>query len=276
MADTKILALCGKGGVGKTSVSALMVKLLAGRNSRKILAIDADPAVGLATALGIEVKKTVDDIRKGLISRISRGEPQQSRDTLKLLDYEVFDALYERDGYALLAIGRPEDEGCFCKVNNLLKDIIADLAGRFDVVLIDGEAGIEQINRRVMKTVDHLVLVSDTSVKGLGVANTIAQVANEKKAVDFTSMGLVLNRVRDLAEVEDIRSRTGLELYGWLFDDDLIRSFDFKGEPLTGIPENSQSLAVVEQVLNKMEILPFSSPWTGERMEKDGDTVTGI
>ena len=197
MADTKILALCGKGGVGKTSVSALMVKLLAGRNSRKILAIDADPAVGLATALGIEVKKTVDDIRKGLISRISRGEPQQSRDTLKLLDYEVFDALYERDGYALLAIGRPEDEGCFCKVNNLLKDIIADLAGRFDVVLIDGEAGIEQINRRVMKTVDHLVLVSDTSVKGLGVANTIAQVANEKKAVDFTSMGLILNRVRD-------------------------------------------------------------------------------
>ena len=76
--------------------------------------------------------------------------------------------------------------------------------------------------------------------------------------------------------MEDIRSRTGLELYGWLFDDDLIRSFDFKGEPLTGIPENSQSLAVVEQVLNKMEILPFSSPWTGERMEKDGDTVTGI
>jgi CO dehydrogenase maturation factor len=276
MSETKILALCGKGGVGKTSVSALMVKLLAGRNGRKILAIDADPAVGLAMALGIEVKKTVDDIRKGLISRISRSEPQQSRDTLNLLDYEVFDALHERDGYALLAIGRPEDEGCFCKVNNLLKDIIADLAGKFDVVLIDGEAGIEQINRRVMKTVDHLVLVSDTSVKGLGVANTIAKVANEKKAVDFKSMGLVLNRVKDLAEVEDIKGRIGLELYGWLFEDDLIRSFDFKGEPLTGIPENSQTLAVVEQVLNKMEILPFSSPWKRERMEKDGDTLTGI
>ena len=118
-----------------------------------------------------------------------KGESQGSRETLKLLDYEVFDALEERDGYALLAIGRPEDEGCFCKVNNLLKDIIGDLAGRFDIVLIDGEAGIEQINRRVMKTVDHLVLVSDTSVKGLGVANTIAHVANEKKAVDFTGHG---------------------------------------------------------------------------------------
>jgi CO dehydrogenase maturation factor len=255
MADTQILALCGKGGVGKTSVSAPMVKLLAGRNGRKILAIDADPAVGLATALGIEVKKTVDDIRKSLISGITKGEIGQGRDTLKLLDYEVFDALHEGDGYALLAIGRPEDEGCFCKVNNLLKDIIADLAGNFDVVLIDGEAGIEQINRRVMKTVDYLVLVSDTSVKGLGVANTIAQVANEKKAVDFTSMGLVLNRVRDLAEVEDIRGRTALELYGELFDDDLIRSFDFKGEPLTGMPENSPSLAVVARILERIGVL---------------------
>ena len=260
MADTKILALCGKGGVGKTSVSALMVKLLASRNSRRILAIDADPAVGLATALGIEVKKTVDDIRKGLISRISRGEPRHSRDTLKLLDYEVFDALHERDGFALLAIGRPEDDGCFCKVNNLLKDIIADLAGRFDVVLIDGEAGIEQINRRVMKTVDHLVLVSDTSVKGLGVANTIAQVANEKKAVDFTSMGLVLNRVRDLAEVEEISHRTSLPIYGWISEEELIRDYDFKGRSLIEIPETSGALEVVEQILNKMEILTFSSP----------------
>ena len=256
MTDTKIMALCGKGGVGKTSVAALMVKLLACGNERKILAIDADPAVGLASALGITVKKTVDDIRKGLIADIRKGEPQGSRETLKLLDYEVFDALHERDGYALLAIGRPEDEGCFCKVNNLLKDIIKDLAGKFDIVLIDGEAGIEQINRRVMKTVDHLVLVSDTSVKGLGVANTIMHVANEKKAVDFKSMGLVLNRVRDLTEVEDIRGRTDLEVYGWLDDDDLIRSFDFRGDPLTGMPETSPALFKVAQILEKIGLLP--------------------
>ena len=256
MADTKILALCGKGGVGKTSVAALMVKLLACGNERKILAIDADPAVGLALALGITVKKTVDDIRKGLIADIRKGEPQGSRETLKLLDYEVFDALHERDGYVLLAIGRPEDEGCFCKVNNLLKDIIKDLAGKFDIVLIDGEAGIEQINRRVMKTVDHLVLVSDTSVKGLGVANTIMQVANEKKAVDFKSMGLVLNRVRCVSEVDDIRGRTDLDIYGWIAEDDLIRDFDFKGTSLTEIPDTSPTLEVIANVLTKMKVLP--------------------
>jgi CO dehydrogenase maturation factor len=270
MADTKILALCGKGGVGKTSVAALMVKLLACGNERKILAIDADPAVGLALALGITVKKTVDDIRKGLIADIRKGEPQGGRETLKLLDYEVFDALHEHDGYALLAIGRPEDEGCFCKVNNLLKDIIGDLTGKFDIVLIDGEAGIEQINRRVMKTVDHLVLVSDTSVKGLGVANTIMQVANEKKAVDFKSMGLVLNRVRDLSEVDDIRGRTDLEIYGWLDDDDLIRSFDFRGEPLTGMPDTSPALLKVAHILEKILGVAMKAPDLPPSCKKGG------
>jgi CO dehydrogenase maturation factor len=256
MADTKILAICGKGGVGKTSISALMVKILADRNGRKILAIDADPAVGLATALGITVNRSVDDIRKDLITGIRKGEPQAGPETLKRLDYEVFGALHESDRFALLAIGRPEDEGCFCKVNNLLKEIIADLAGKFDVVLIDGEAGIEQINRRVMKTVDHLVLVSDTSVKGLGVANAIAKVAGEKKAVDFKCMGLVLNRVRALAEVDDISTRTDLDIYGWLSDDDLIRAFDFKGEPLTGMPDTSPSIAVAAGILGKLGVLP--------------------
>jgi CO dehydrogenase maturation factor len=256
MAERKILAMCGKGGVGKTSLSALMVKLLSAGKNRKILAIDADPAVGLCTALGVTVRKTVDDIRKDLISKISAGESPGGRETLKHLDYELFDALEERDGYALLAIGRPEDEGCFCRVNNLLKDIIADLAGSFDVVLIDGEAGVEQINRRVMKTVDHLVLVSDTSAKGINVANTIARVAGDGKAVDFRSAGLVLNRVRSREEADDISLRTPLPIYGWIPEDELIRDYDFRGRPLTEIPAASPVLETVYQVLEKIDIGP--------------------
>lgn len=255
MGDTKILAMCGKGGVGKTSISALMVKLLAGGNNRKILAIDADPAVGLASALGINVRKTVNDIRNELVSRIQKGESQARKETLNFLDYEIFDALEEREGYALLAIGRPEDEGCFCRVNNLLKDIIRDLAGRFDIVLIDGEAGVEQINRRVMKTVDQLVLVSDTSAKGISVANTIAHVAADNNAVEFRSIGLVLNRVKSEDEVNDIRGRTNLDIYGWIAEDDLIRDFDFRAKPLVKIPDNSPTLHVISGVLEKMKVL---------------------
>jgi CO dehydrogenase maturation factor len=252
---TKVIALCGKGGVGKTSISALMVSKLAKRGNAKILAIDADPAIGLATALGVTVQKTVNDIRKGLIARLKKGESQGNKETLALLDYEIFDALEESDGFALLAIGRPEDEGCFCRVNSLLKDIIYDLAGKFDIVIIDGEAGVEQINRRVMKTVDHLVLVSDTSAKGVGVANTIAHVATDNKAVDFRSMGLVINRVRSENEVDDIRGRTNLDIYGWIGEDDLIRDFDFKGKSLTEIPDESPMLGVIAEVLEKMKVL---------------------
>jgi CO dehydrogenase maturation factor len=232
-----------------------MVKLLAGGNNRKILAIDADPAVGLASALGINVRKTVNDIRNELVARIQKGESQARKETLNFLDYEIFDALEEREGFALLAIGRPEDEGCFCRVNNLLRDIIHDLAGKFNIVLIDGEAGVEQINRRVMKTVDQLVLVSDTSAKGINVANTIAHVAADNKAVEFRSIGLVLNRVKSEDEVNDIRGRTNLDIYGWIAEDDLIRDFDFRAKPLVEIPDNSTTLRVISDVLGKMKVL---------------------
>jgi CO dehydrogenase maturation factor len=254
MADTTMVALCGKGGVGKTSVAALMVKLLAQQKTRRILAIDADPAVGLASALGLPVRRSVDDIRKDLIARIQQGQSEDKQKTARRLDYELFEALVSGDGFSLLSIGRPEDEGCFCRVNDLLKDIIADLSGKFDIVLIDGEAGVEQINRRVMKTVDHLVLVSDTSAKGVGVANTIAQVATKNRAVDFKHMGLILNRVKNNNEVSDIKIRTSLDIYGWIFEDDLIRDFDFRGQAFTRMPETSKAVGAVAGILEKMQL----------------------
>lgn len=256
MDNAKIIAVCGKGGVGKTSFSAMMVKELSKRKDTKILAIDADPAVGLATALGMPVRKTVDDIRRDIINRIQKGESKAGKDMSAQLDYEIFEALEERNGLTLLAIGRPEDEGCFCKVNNLLKDIIRDLAGKFDIVIIDGEAGVEQINRRVMKKVDHLVLVSDTSAKAVNVTTTIAHVAQDNRAVDFRSIGLVLNRVRNIGEVEDIRGRTKLDIYGWMAEDDMIRDFDFCGEPLTNLPDTSATLSVVSAIIARMGIQP--------------------
>ena len=253
--NTRIIAVCGKGGVGKTSFSALMIRQLAKLDGKKILAIDADPAVGLATALEMPVRRTVDDIRKDLIGDLRSGKSKEGKNLLAQLDYELFEALEQNGHIALLAIGRPEDEGCYCKVNNLLKEIIEDIARKFDFVVIDGEAGVEQINRRVMKQVDHLVLVSDTSVKGINVVNTIAQVADKNRAVDFKSMGLVLNRIRHAGDVEEIKKRTTIELYGWISDDDLIRDYDFRGRALTYMPEESSTLKVISSILKKMKLL---------------------
>lgn len=171
-----------------------------------------------------------------------------------MLDYELFDALTESNNLALLAIGRPESEGCFCKVNSLLKDIIHDLAKNFDVVLIDGEAGVEQINRRVMKTVDHLIIISDTSAKGVNVANTIKHLAQDNKAVDYKSMGMILNRVRNDREVDDIRKNAPLNILGWLPEDDLIREFDFQGRSFINFPDEATACHTVKQIILDLQI----------------------
>lgn len=252
MEKTRIIALCGKGGVGKTSVSSLLLRHLAIEKGKKVLAIDADPCAGLAGSLGIPVKKSVDDIRRDLITAIGKSRNAGAHETLRMLDYEIFDALSEGDGFALLSIGRPEDEGCFCRVNSLLKDIIQDLAAGFDYVLIDGEAGIEQINRRVMKRVHHLLIISDTSAKGVNVAGTIARVARENRAVDYRTLGLVLNRVRGEDEALAIAAQVSLEMYGWIPEDESIREFDFQGRPLLGMPEDSPANLVVQELCGRL------------------------
>ncbi len=251
---TKTIALCGKGGVGKTSVSALVVKNLTQKKDIKVLAIDADPAIGLCTALGIQIRKTVDDIRNDLINSIRKGASQDKDATLNRLDYELFDALTQFKNIGFLAIGRPESEGCFCKVNSLLKDIIQDLAKNFDVVLIDGEAGVEQINRRVMKTVDHLIMISDTSAKGIHVAHTIKHLAEDNKAVSYKSMGMILNRVRNESEAHDIRKNIRINILGWLPEDDLIREFDFYGRSFLDFPDTSKTYEIIEKIIQSIEL----------------------
>lgn len=230
-----IIAMCGKGGVGKTSLSAMIVKILLENPANRVLAIDADPAIGLSTALGIEVTKTVDDIRTDLIQRVQSGQSGNKADMLSRLDYEMFAALAESDNLAFLAIGRPEKEGCYCQVNHILKDIIGAMAQNFDYVVIDGEAGVEQVNRRVMAKVSHLVLVSDASAKGLNVVKTIKAVSDS--AIEYEKVGLILNRLRGEEERGRLAISTELNCLGWMPEDDTIRTFDIEGRSILETPD---------------------------------------
>ena len=251
--ESKIIAVCGKGGVGKTFLTAAMVKLLADREDTKILAIDADPSFGLAPALGIKVKKTVNDIRNDLIDTIKKGKRTGDKsELLSRLDYEVFDALEESANLAVLAIGRPEDEGCYCQVNELLKEIIETLSSNFDLVLIDGEAGVEQINRRVMKTVDDLVLITDTSAKGVNVVSAIKKLVDDRRAVECRRVGLVINRVESRKEVDRILGDVSLDLLGWIPEDDMVREYDFNNKPITDFPDTLPSIVAVRQIVTKL------------------------
>jgi len=248
MKKTIIIAVCGKGGVGKTCISALLVKKLSENQSAKILAIDADPAVGLSYPLGIHVKKTVDDIRNDLIKRLKNGEKTSRHELIRSLDYDIFNALEEKQNLAFLAIGRPEGDGCYCQVNTLLKDLIKDIAQNFDYVVIDAEAGVEQISRRVMEMVTHLLLVSDASLKGRNVVETINKLAKEKSS--FEKCGLILNRLQDQNEYKSIKEQTNIPVIGAIFENKLIRDFDREGKCFFDLPESSEINALDQSIVS--------------------------
>lgn len=137
--ETKIIALTGKGGVGKTSISAALVKLLVEEfPEKKILAIDADPAIGLATALGIEPELTLDDIRNEIVANVEDGNTKEAMELLSESRYKIAEAIVEKEGFAFLAIGRPESAGCYCRINSYLKEVITMISEQFDYVVIDG------------------------------------------------------------------------------------------------------------------------------------------
>lgn len=248
-----IIALSGKGGVGKTSISAAIVKLLVeSYPDKKILAIDADPAVGLSTALGIEVETTIDDIRKEIVSTVEDGNTKAAIELLGEARYKIFDALVETDGFAFIAVGRPESAGCYCKINSYLKEVISILSNDFDYVVIDGEAGIEQINRRVMEKVTHLLLVTDASKKGTQVISTIKSVADE--LVMYKKIGAIVNRIPDESVIKHINIKD-VPVLSYIENDGNLAIFDIEGKNITKLPDDSNVVAGVRKALAELEII---------------------
>ena len=237
--DTKniVIALTGKGGVGKTSLSASFVRILTEKKPEaRILAIDADPAIGLSVALGVEVTETLDEIRRRIAEDVT-GKLKDTENILAEARFRLFDAMKETDGFAFLAIGRPESAGCYCAINTYLRQVIGLLVNDFDYVVIDGEAGIEQINRRVLEKVTHLVCVSDQSRKGLSIIKTIKEVSD--RLVMYDEIGLIVNR----APMPVIPQ-----------DNDMTEN-DIEGRSIFELPADSPILKGAEDALYKMHIL---------------------
>ena len=251
---TKILAVAGKGGVGKTSIAATIVRILVeAYPDKKILAIDADPAVGLSTALGIEVETTIDDIRRAVVAAAEDGDKKSAIELLGEARYRIFDALVETDGFSFIAIGRPEAAGCYCKINTYLKEVISILSENFDYVVIDGEAGIEQINRRVMEKVTHLLLITDASRKGTQVVQTIRRVADE--LVMYEKLGLIANRLPSL-ETGKLLEMGDLPVLACIPADGTLAEFDLKGENVFYLPTDAAIVQGTAEALQKMGLIP--------------------
>ena len=188
------IAITGKGGVGKTTLAGLFVTRLAARRCQPVLAVDADPNMCLDTLLGVRVQHTVGGVReeareiagKGLSAGISKRE---------LLELKISESLVEGPDFDLIAMGRPEGPGCYCYANNVLKVTLDEIAVNYPYVVIDNEAGLENLSRRIVHRADMLVLVSDPSERGLTTLGRLFDLAREMK-VEYGKLAVVVNRLK--------------------------------------------------------------------------------
>jgi CO dehydrogenase maturation factor len=249
----RLIAVCGKGGTGKTAFTAMAHKaLLESGRAGRLLLIDADPAMGLPIALGIEVKRTMGQVREGIIQTARRGKKEEKIRLVDMLDYMTLEALTELDDFSLLAMGRTETLGCYCPVNDLLRGTIETLSESFDTILIDGEAGVEQINRQVMKHVDTLTIVSDATSRGIQTAALIHKMVRSDGVIGCDRLGLVFNRVTGNEDLLERSAREiGVELFGYVPMDENIAYYDLVGKPLSELPPTSHAPVSVREIVER-------------------------
>ena len=246
---SKKIAITGKGGSGKTMLTAIMTKLLAQNKDIKLLAIDADSAVNLPYALGIETKRTVAEIRQQIIE--DPGARAEIKD--KNIRIVMEESLETGNGFHLLVMGRPEGPGCYCSVNDLLRYGIENLSQQFDITLIDCEAGPEQVNRRVVKGIDVLLIVTEPTARGARVADSILGVIQRDESIRPAEMGLVINRFKgDDKLIMESADKWSLDIFGCIPEDQNITDYDASGKPIFNLPDNAPSVVAVAEMLTKL------------------------
>jgi CO dehydrogenase maturation factor len=251
------IAVAGKGGTGKTTISALLIRYLAEERTGSVLAIDADPATNLHMVLGMDAGETVGSIREDMLDQVQTsgamaGSMPGGMSKHEYLDYQVQMALEEGDRVDLLVMGRPEGPGCYCAANQMLRVIVDRLGKQYDYMVIDNEAGMEHLSRRTTRDVDVLLLVTDPTQRGLVTAKYMADMVPELD-IGVGHIYLVVNRLRgDMPEPLDRAiEEAGLELLATVPDDPAMAEFEFTGRPLVELPADTIVYQAVREIANK-------------------------
>jgi CO dehydrogenase maturation factor len=229
------IAIAGKGGTGKTTVAALIVRLIKEKKLGSLLAVDADPNSNLAEFLGIEVKESMGKILDDIASDPSKIPAGMSKD--RFIEYSIQAAIQEQEGFDLLTMGRPEGPGCYCYVNNVLRNIVSKLIKDYDYIVIDNEAGLEHLSRRTTREADVLLIVSDASVAGMRAAKRIFELVKELK-IKTKKNFLLVNR----SEINPRDLSKGMDYLGNIPEDPQIQEMSLNGRSLLDLKDDNSAL----------------------------------
>ncbi len=249
----KRIAIAGKGGTGKTTLAALLVRYLAEEKKGKdILTVDADANANLNEALGLSVDETIGSI---LEDTKTPGSVPSGMTKDIFIEYRISQAMVEDDAFDLLVMGNPEGPGCYCYPNDLLKKYLEKLSKNYDYMVIDNEAGLEHLSRRLLPNVDLLLVTSDSTARGIRSAGRVKDIV-EKVKMDVTELGLVVGRSRDdeIKSLDEEIQKTGLTLYGAIGHDPLVAEYDLNGKALLSLPDDSKAVQDSKKLFQSLSI----------------------
>ena len=248
---SRIIAVSGKGGVGKSTIASLIVSQLIACQKSPVLAVDADPNACLEDLLGVTVEKTVGGVReeakeiagKGMAAGVSKQQ---------LLELKIAESVVEATDFDLISMGRPEGPGCYCYANNVLKSVLSNLSSQYPYTVLDNEAGLENLSRRIVQHVDLLTAVTDPSSSGIKTVKRLHDLTREM-GITYKFLAVIINRMRrgELPErAQDLKNEMGADLVIGLPDDVEIATLAEKGESIFTLPKDSQVLTELAPLLN--------------------------
>jgi len=245
------IAITGKGGVGKTTIAGLIITRLIARKCSPVLAIDADPNSCLNAVLGVRVRKTVGGVReqareesgKGKLTGVSKQE---------FIELKIAESLVEADDFDLIAMGRPEGPGCYCYANNVLKSVIQQIAAEYPFIVLDNEAGLENLSRRIVQKVNTMVMVTDPSKWGLETVIRLHALAGEM-GIQYDRLAIIVNQLKrnGLPDgVAALQERTGAKLIIGLPADEAIARMAEAGESLRQLDASNELVQKLDAFLD--------------------------
>ena len=249
---SSIIAIAGKGGVGKTTIAALLVRFLKEKNKGACLAVDADPNSNLADYLGIDIENdlgaVIDDISK------NPGQIPAGISKDQYIEHKIETLLSESDSFDVLTMGRPEGPGCYCAVNNTLRMLLGKLIKSYKYIIIDNEAGMEHLSRKTTRKADAFILVSDATAPGIKAAKRICNLSSELN-IDIKNRYVIVNRLNKDISLSDIKKEflsLGVNDVFALPMDSQLEKISLDGASIFHLDESSKALTAFRKTMEEI------------------------